>query len=278
MPAKNQWKMLIVLSLMVGSLLACTVSYNGAPVISSSTATKTEKIATPQPDLPLNQWIKANTGVEIRYEHWKSPGDTSDTVIITRFDLAHVRLSVGYQPNQPQHLSDWMKQTQALALINGGYFDEHDNATALVVSNGQPSGTSYQGFGGMLAVDPQGNVSLRSLHLQPYKGEQLQEATQSSPMLMAGGQRTQIQANAAQQRRSVVAMDKQGRMLFIVSPNQSFSLDELADLLAASDLSIDTALNLDGGASTGLYVNSASQQITLDSFVQLPIVIIVKPV
>ena len=75
---------------------------------------------------------------------------------------------------------------------------------------------------------------------------------------------------------SVVAIDKQGRLLFITSPDMAFSLDELADLLVSSDLSIDTALNLDGGASTGLYVNAGNQHVNIDSVSPLPIVIVVK--
>jgi exopolysaccharide biosynthesis protein len=55
-----------------------------------------------------------------------------------------------------------------------------------------------------------------------------------------------------------------------------FTLDELADQLVKSDLSINVALNLDGGASTGLYMNAGSQHVAIDSPAQLPIVIIVR--
>jgi uncharacterized protein YigE (DUF2233 family) len=174
-------------------------------------------------------------------------------------------------------ISDWTQQEHPLALINGGFFDQQYNATALVVSNGKVFGQSYDGFGGMLSVDPRGALSLRSLHQQPYNPntEQLEQATQSSPILMLDGKRTQFDADASQTRRSVVAMDKQGRLLFIVSPNPIFSLDELADELVSSDLSIETALNLDGGSSTGLYVGGSSP-VSIDSLGKLPIVIIVK--
>jgi exopolysaccharide biosynthesis protein len=175
-------------------------------------------------------------------------------------------------------ISEWMKQEHAIAVMNGGYFDQENQTKGLVISDGQTSGTSYDGFGGMLSVDSQGNVSLRSLRDQPYdpNNEQIQQATQSSPMLIVNGKRTQFSANAASSRRSVVALDKQGHLLLIASAGQAFSLDELADLLASSDLSINTALNLDGGASTGLYVNAGSQHVAIDSFVGLPIVIVVK--
>ena len=130
----------------------------------------------------------------------------------------------------------------------------------------------------MLSVDTRGTLSLRSLRQQPYNpnSEQLEQATQSVPMLMLAGKRTQFNADASQTRRSVVAMDKQGHLLFIVSPNQVFSLDELADQLVSSDLSIEVALNLDGGSSTGLYVNGGSSHVAIDSFAKLPLVIIVK--
>ena len=275
MPAKHVLKLCLLLCLLAASLLACDVNVtsNGIQTTNSSTP-----VTTLGPNTPLNMWLQGAPGVELRYEHWKSPGNNQDTVTIARFDLHRVHISVGYQPDQPQTLNAWMQQTGAIAVIDGGYFDEHNRPAGLLVSNGHATGTSYNGFGGMLSVDTQGNVSLRSLRDNPYNpaNEQLQQATQSSPMLIINGQRTNFSADAQSQRRSVVAIDKQGRLLLIVSPSQSFSLDELADLLAASDLSIQTALNLDGGTSTGLYVNSGNQKVTTDAITALPIVIIVK--
>ena len=37
-----------------------------------------------------------------------------------------------------------------------------------------------------------------------------------------------------------------------------------------------TALNLDGGSSTGLYVSAGSQSVAIDAYVNLPLVIVVK--
>jgi exopolysaccharide biosynthesis protein len=252
------------------------VNYNGTPVISLTAVTSPGAATTRA--APLNVWIQAAPGVQLRYEDWKSQGNNEDTVTIVRFDLKRVHIKIKYQPLQPMSISDWIKQEQAIAVINGGYFDEQNHATGLVISDGQVSGTSYAGFGGMLSVDAQGHVNLRSLRDQPYDpdNEQLQQAMQSTPMLMLNGKRTQFNANAASSRRSIVATDKQGRLLLIASPGQAFSLDELADLLASSDLSINSALNLDGGASTGLYMNAGSHHVAIDSLVGLPLVIVVK--
>jgi uncharacterized protein YigE (DUF2233 family) len=267
-------KLCLLICLLIFPLISCdlipSVSVNGTPGASTASGSPGGS--------QLNVWNKVAPGVEIRYEDWKNPGGDDDTVTIVRFDLHKVTLSVGYQPGQPLLMHEWMQQVKATAIINGGYFDQQNKATALVVSNGKVFGESYAGFGGMLSADKQGIVSLRSLRQQPYdpNNEQLEQATQSTPMLMVGGKRTQFYADASQTRRSVVAMDKQGRLLFIASPGQVFSLDQLADQLAASDLSIETALNLDGGASTGLYVNAGSSHVAVDSMAKLPLVVIVK--
>ncbi len=272
MPLKKPLKLYLLLPLLLCVLAGCNLTFNSSSAPSSSSSGSGSGTPT------LNTWIQAAPGVELRYEDWKSPGDNEDTVTIVRFDARHIRLTVAYQPANPLTMSDWMKKEQATAIINGGYFDEQNNAEGLVVANGQVSGTSYSGFGGMLSVNSQGQISLRSLSEDPYdpNSEQLEQATQSSPLLMLHGKRTQFNTDAASSRRSVVAMDKQGRLLFIASPSQAFSLDELADLLVSSDLSIDTALNLDGGASTGLYANAGSQHVSIDPVTPLPLVIVVK--
>ncbi len=251
-------------------LIPLMAACDGLPTISVGLAAQT-------PTPTINTWNKAAPGVEVRSEIWKSSNGASDTVSIVRFNLHYVKLSVAYQPDQPLSMEDWMRKEQATALINGGYFDGEDNATALVISNGHVFGTSYDGFGGMFDVDTQGHVQVRSLREQPYvPSEKLTQATQCTPMLLLNGKRTQFDADSKASPRSVVAMDKQGRLLFIASPGVDFTLDDLAGLLEKSDLGLVNALNLDGGSSTGLYVNAGSQKVTIDSYVNLPLVIVVK--
>lgn len=263
-------KLILLMALTSCLLMACdvlpTVTINKTPIISGP--------ATPQ----LNTWYQGNNGVQVRYEDWKDNDGDEDTVTIARFDLRDVTLSVAYQPDQPLAMSAWMQQEQATAIINGGYFGNNNVATALVIANGHVSGQSYQGFGGMLSVNAHGQTSLRSLAEQPYdpNADQLTQAVQSSPMLVLHGKKTSFTANSNAARRSVVAIDTQGRLLLIASPGGVFSLSTMAQLLLSSDLSIETALNLDGGASTGLYVNAGSQHVTIDAINDLPLVIVVK--
>jgi exopolysaccharide biosynthesis protein len=273
MPAKHTLKLTLLIALLVCSLLACDV----IPSISSNGTAITAPLQAGG-SVALNVWTPTQPGVELRREQWKGPSGNQDTITITRFDPKKVQFSVGYQPDDPLTLDAWMKQTKAVAVINGGFFDQKNTATALVVANGQAYGQSYTDGGGMFSVNTQGEASIRSLLDQPYdpNTDQLQQATECRPMLIENGQRTQFEETAASSPRSIIAMDTQGRLLFIVSPSAAFSMDEMADLLVQSDLSLKTALNLDGGSSTGLYVNSGSKKINLDSVTPLPIVIIAK--
>jgi uncharacterized protein YigE (DUF2233 family) len=261
---------LFLSSILASLLLACDTIPNldtGSP--STGTADSNP---------PLNQWTQVAPGIEIRREHWKSAGPDEDTVTISRFDLHHFQISVGYQPDHPLSLADWEKQTGSVALFNGGYFDEHNRATGLVISDGQSFGTSYPDFGGLFAVDTQGNVILRALSQQPYDPatEELRQATEASPMLVIDGKRTQFNANASSSSRTVVALDTAGHLLFIVSPERAFTLDEMADVVSSSDLHLQTALNLDGGASTGMYIKTTNRNITLTPISNLPIVIMIR--
>src|SRR5258708_38946550 len=101
-------------------------------------------------------------------------------------------------------MSEWMQQEQATAIINGGYFDQEDDATALVVSSGKAFGESYAGFGGLVSVDVQGRGSLRSLRQHQYDAnhEHLEQATQSSPIFMLAGKPAHFRADGSQARRS----------------------------------------------------------------------------
>lgn len=273
MPAKHTLKITLLMSLLVCSLLACdvlpSVSFNGTPVTPLQQSGGSSA---------LNVWTTTQPGVDLRREQWKGASGNTDTVTITRFDPKKVKISIGYQPGNPQPLKTWMKQSNAIAVINGGYFNEQDVATALLIANGQSYGTSYQNCCGMFSVDTQGQIGIQYLADQPYDAntQQLEQAVQSRPMLMQNSKRAQFEETADSSPRSIVAIDTQGRLLFIVSPSAAFSLDETADLLQQSDLQLKTALNLDGGSSTGLYFNSGGQQVNLDPVSPLPIVIIVK--
>jgi hypothetical protein len=81
--------------------------------------------------------------------------------------------------------------------------------------------------------------------------------------------------DGAPARRTVIAQDRQGRFLFVLAPSGTYTLHQLSRFLVASDLDLELALNLDGGASTGLILADPVEGVP--PFELLPIVITVHP-
>jgi uncharacterized protein YigE (DUF2233 family) len=148
------------------------------------------------------------------------------------------------------------------------------------VSDGERWGTPLHDYAGMLAVTGAGDVSVRWLRQRPYDPQEpLTEAIQSFPVLVQPGGIVGFPADAGDDtpaRRTVVAEDSEGNILLIVAPRGTLSLHELAVFLAKSDLSIDVALNLDGGGSTGMWLTATEGAVGIDSYTAVPSVIVVE--
>ena len=76
-------------------------------------------------------------------------------------------------------------------------------------------------------------------------------------------------------RRTVIAQDREGRILFLIAPRGQFTLHQLSRYLTESDLNLDIAINLDGGPSSGLMIANPREVIPSQSL--LPVVILVFP-
>ncbi|HEX8992167.1 MAG TPA: phosphodiester glycosidase family protein [Anaerolineales bacterium] len=164
-------------------------------------------------------------------------------------------------------------------VINGGYFSIENKRyfpDGLTIVSGKAMGSSFEGFGGMLAIN-QDQAELRWLVQKPYDAnEPLQAALQSFPILVQPGGKLGFgpeREDHARARRTVIGQDKNGRILLIVAPEGYFTLHELSVYLTGSDLNLDIALNLDGGGSTGVLV--ANPREIIPSKVLLPLVILV---
>ena len=222
-------------------------------------------------------WQLIAPGVEYR-ELKIDQEDRSDRLRFARIDPAQTRLRVLYDPDRPRRVSEWLSESSALVAVNGNYFDPQNHALGLVIQDGQRlDGVVYEGFGGMFAVSGAG-VRVRWNVDEPYTGEPLTHALQNFPMLVlpGGSPNPDIDDNGRRSLRTAVGQDRAGRILFVVSPGPTFTLTEFGQWLAASDLDLNAALNLDGGTSSGLVLRSGNRNLGVDSWVVVPNVIVVE--
>ncbi|MCB0033419.1 MAG: phosphodiester glycosidase family protein [Anaerolineales bacterium] len=227
--------------------------------------------------IPDSGWQLIATGREERTIHlFDERGRVEETIFIVRLDQTHYRFDVAYSPGEPKVLRDWQTETGAEIVVNGGFFDENDQATGRIIVNGQGFGTSYGDFAGMVAIN-ENNTSLRWLGQRPYDpNEPLTAGLQSFPILVKPGGQLGFpaeQESGRRARRTVIAQDTSGRILLLVAPRGRFTLHELSLFLTDSDLELDIAINLDGGPSSGLLTSTPDQGYP--PFVALPAVIAV---
>ncbi|RRR66417.1 MAG: phosphodiester glycosidase family protein [Candidatus Viridilinea halotolerans] len=239
--------------------------------------TPTGMPATTTTPLPQDSaWQTAAPGLELRRMRVPVAG-LQAPVSLVRIDPQQVRFAVGYQPQAPLTLSQWASTHDAIAVINGGFFDASGVSVSLLIQQGVPYGTSYVERGGMFAVTPSGSVLLRALSDTPYDPrEPLAEALQGWPLLVrTGGSAAYTHEDGQRARRSAIALDRSGRVLLIACHTSAFTLAELSHWLATADLDLDVAVNLDGGSSTGLLLRSSHTPERIEPFVPLPLVLLV---
>jgi hypothetical protein len=238
-------------------------------IVATANVTAIPATAEPTATAVDSGWAAVSPGLERRELTVALAGWTAQRLIVFRADLSAFTLRVLYTPGFPSPVATWDRD--ARLVFNGGFFDENDAALGLLVSDGRAYGQSYEGFGGMLAVDTLGRVSLRSLAAEPVgAGEAFAQAVQCFPLLIRPDGGVYAEADDQRARRTVVGWDAAERLLVIVAPDGGFSLAGLAGWLRASDLGLRLALNLDGGGSTGYYAGPRDQ---IDSITPVPAVV-----
>lgn len=240
--------------------LACcavlaTLALAGCSLTRAAIPTPTPTV-TPAPTVSEG-WELVRPGIEQRMDTISSAGAPSARAVVVRLDPALVTFSVAYRPGEALTLNDWRAALPGAAVIvNGGFFDEMQQALGLVASDGQVFGRSFTGFGGMFQVTEAG-PRVRSLVSEPYQGEPLWHAVQSFPMLVEAGGVPAPRGDGFDipARRTVIAQDGAGRILLIVTPLSETSFSAVQGWLLSSDLDVRIAFALDGGRSTGLLID-----------------------
>jgi hypothetical protein len=228
-----------------------------------------------------SDWTSVAPGIETRTLPAEPPlAPAPFDVVVVRIDPAQAEFRVHYEPRQWYFIHEW-KDTLADAhvIVNANFFSEAGEAAGLVAADGLTYGTSFDGFGGMLQVSG-GTVRVRSLVTEPYHSETVEQAAQGFPMLIQPGGEAARTGDGFDDpaRRTIIAQDRDGRILILVTPLGLLTFRNAQTwLLAQEELAIDVAFGLDGGKSTGLYVAAPGGGTLYDNFDRVPVVIAVYP-
>ncbi len=226
--------------------------------------------------LTSDGWQPIRSGVFLR-EMLADPIYKTGRVDVVKIDPAQVDFHVRYQPEAPLKVREWYSTTEALVVINSSFFDSAHHAVGQLTSDGQSGGQSHQRMDGAFYLTGVGAAVWPLRGWTKPAGLQIVESIESFPMLLLPGGilNPEIPNDARTARRTVVAVDRSGNLLFIATPTGSFTLHGMAVWLANSDLDIDTALNFDGGSSSGIAAWTPTGVWGFDSVGRVPAVVTV---
>lgn len=161
-----------------------------------------------------------------------------------------------------------LQDAGCVAGVNGGYFHENYRPVGLVIENGveiQPFEKAKL-LAGILAVRGRQWEIVRSSAFK--NSPDVRQAVQCGPMLVESGQPTVGLDSTRSARRTIVATDGHGQWALIYLT--SVTLADAAEILATpgslGNWMPSTALNLDGGSSSGLWAAASPAEISLPEF------------
>lgn len=175
------------------------------------------------------------------------------------FDSRSHHLVVADQPDGPG--SRWPDSRAAgsggLAAINASFFNPDGSPLGLVVTSGNRRGALNRASSlgsGFFVETTDGHLAL--IRRDRFSGAR--EAIQCGPFLVEGDRPVAGLSEKTASARSFIATD--GRNRWVIARTGPCSLVGLAEALAGSEIQgvpVRTALNLDGGRSSDLWVSSS---------------------
>ncbi len=208
-----------------------------------------------------DQWQAAASGMWVR--QLLPGGDILKTLVAVRLDATQYAFKVHYRPGQPLTLSEWQTLLPDAALIiNANFFHPDNTVVGMVITDEGAFGQTFVNRGGMFSVQ-NGLPVLQSLINAPYDGRWLDYAVQGFPSLIVNSAASGLTPNDNRaSRRTLIAIDAQGNIVIIATPIYGPGLYDLSQYLAASDLQLTYAVNLDGGSSTMMLIAPINYQIS----------------
>jgi exopolysaccharide biosynthesis protein len=212
-------------------------------------------------------------GITLKQAQFPSLFNAAQSVNILEVDLnqANIQISIAADPTKRILTSDFAKEKNAIAAINGTFFNmKNGGAVMLVKQDGKiinPSKGYSERSDGALTID--GNkvkiIAADSADANWADNLKAPNVMVSGPVLLTDGKPTELSKasfNTLSHPRSAIGITDDNKLLLVAVDGRSesgsgmslFSLTTLLQTLGARD-----AMNLDGGGSTTLYVKNQTQ-------------------
>lgn len=208
-------------------------------------------------------WKEIGPGVA--YREWIGEGRA---IYVTRVDLRNRKIEVisTAEPDRATTVSDYAARNNALIAVNADYFDEERHPLGLAVGTCGPwEGTADNARAGIFYVDERrGQIEPPADHRED--GSELDAAVSGWPLLVKKCQSIPAAELPGSDRftraphpRTAVGLSRDRRRFYLVVADgrregvPGLTLEELGRFMD-EELDVCTALNLDGGGSSAMWV------------------------
>lgn len=214
------------------------------------------------------KWEKIDTGIdlaELDYKRWMNPGK----IYGIKISSPH-KLKILTDTSKSTTLDNLKRKYKPTVLINGSFFDENFNPVGLLkINNKTIKKINKVGSSGILAINDQ-KVSI--FHKKDYiaLNNNFSELMQNGPILVDDLGKSGIYSNdqVYSLRTAVCINEENNPILIVTNKNASMSLWELSQLLIKPEkkggFNCKKAINLDGGSSTGMIINTKNKKVIIE--------------
>lgn len=192
-----------------------------------------------------------------------APDGRTGSLHLYRFDSKEVQLKV-IEREGARNLAQAMKTHRCLAGCNGGFFGPSYAPLGQVIASSKASGKQNLASSLTSGVIFQNGDTLAIERAKSFYPKKLapQQLIQTGPFLIEAGKPVGGLSNRKFARRTIIATD--GKSQWFIAYTPPTTLAQLAQSLAESEkkygFKILTALNLDGGSSSALWIGKGREE------------------
>lgn len=213
---------------------------------------------------------KVKKGVVWKQGHFNNLFDSEQEINYVEIDLKNnlKKLHLAAEPSELKPTSQLALEHGASVAVNGGFFDmKNGGATDFIqVDNNVVNRTRKKSDrGNALLLLSEKEVKIKAAADTLYEAERYPNVMLSGPLLVAGGNPYPLTKNAFNDNRhprTAIALTGDEKLLLLVvdgrnKSSHGMNLHELSSILRW--LGAKEAMNLDGGGSSTLYIEGATE-------------------
>lgn len=222
-------------------------------------------------------WVTSPNGIET-YQIPSKNQEALAGLILLRFKKDKFTFDIDHSEDAPRTVESWLeKNPNAVTALNGSYFHEDLFPSGLLITKGEKIGDRLFDWSrsGLLVLDnPQ---IIYEQPTEPKNLSQITEAIQSYPVLVKKGVSAVLEDSEKIATRTFVGLTKTGDVVIGCLPRTQVSLYTLSQEITKLPVSLESAINVDGGPSSGCAFNFPDSPKNLDSLTTVPNAILVTP-